>query len=63
MTAAEWIVRRICRLLPPRLTDWGEAMAQEAASIERPSAALIFAVGCVACGSSVKLWDRRCNQR
>lgn len=48
MTAAEWIVRRICRLLPPRLTDWGEAMAQEAASIERPSAALIFAVGCVA---------------
>ena len=48
MTAAEWIVRRICRLLPPRLTDWGEAMAQEAASIERTSAALIFAVGCVA---------------
>jgi hypothetical protein len=46
MTAAEWIIRSACRLLPPRLKDWGEAMAQETASIERPGAAILFAVGC-----------------
>lgn len=56
MTAAEWMVRRICRLLPPRLADWGEAMAQEAALIERPGAALIFAVGCVAWVIRQALW-------
>lgn len=46
MTAAEWIVRSICRLLPAGLRDWGEAMAQEAASIERPAAAIAFALSC-----------------
>lgn len=46
MTAAEWIIRSLCHLLAPRLEDWGEAMAQEAASIERPGAALVFALGC-----------------
>jgi hypothetical protein len=48
MTAAERIVRCACRLLPPALRDWGEAMAQEAASIERPLAAMAFALGCAA---------------
>jgi hypothetical protein len=48
MTAAERLVRFVCRLLPPGLRDWGEAMAQEAASIERPGAAMAFALGCAA---------------
>ena len=47
MKAAERIVRLCGRWLPPRLSDWGEAMAQEAGSIERPAAALNFAAGCV----------------
>lgn len=46
MTAAERIVRSVCRLLPPGLRDWGEAMAQEAASIARPAAAMAFALSC-----------------
>lgn len=48
MTLAERVVRFACRLLPPALRDWGEAMAQEAASIERPGAAIAFALGCAA---------------
>ena len=47
MTAAERIVRLCAGWLPPRLSDWGEAMAQEAASIENPVAAMGFAAGCV----------------
>lgn len=46
MTAAERIVRVMCRLLPRSLRNWGEAMAQEAASIQRPAAAIAFAVSC-----------------
>lgn len=46
MTAAERIIRAICRLLPPGLRDWGEAMAQEAASIEKPGEAMAFAFSC-----------------
>lgn len=48
MTTAERIVRFACRLLPPDLHDWGEAMAQEAAAIDRPGPRLAFALGCVA---------------
>ena len=47
MTTAERIVRFACRLLPPDLHDWGEAMAQEAAAIDRPVPRLAFALGCV----------------
>ena len=46
MTLAERILRFVCRLLAPRLREWGEAMAQEAASIRSPVAALSFALGC-----------------
>lgn len=46
MTIAERILRLACRLLAPRLRDWGEAMAQETASIRHPGAALAFALGC-----------------
>lgn len=46
MTAAEQIIRILCRLLPPALRDWGEAVAQEAASIDKPAAALGFALSC-----------------
>lgn len=46
MTLAERILRFACRLLVPRLREWGEAMAQEAASIRAPGAALAFALGC-----------------
>lgn len=46
MTLAERLLRLACRLLAPRLRDWGEAMAQEAASIRSPGAALAFALGC-----------------
>ena len=46
MTAAERIIRFICRLLPPSLKQWGEAMAHEAASIEKPGAAIAFALSC-----------------
>ncbi len=46
MTAAEQIIRILCRLLPPGLRDWGEAVAQEAASIDKPTAALGFALSC-----------------
>jgi hypothetical protein len=52
VTVSERIVRLCCRWLPARLSDWGEAMAREAGSIERPVAALIFAMGCV-------LWTAR----
>lgn len=48
MNAAERIVRLCGRWLPTRLSDWGEAMAQEARSIEHPVAALSFVAGCVA---------------
>ncbi|MBB5745174.1 alpha/beta hydrolase [Brevundimonas variabilis] len=46
MTLAERLLRLACSLLAPRLRDWGEAMAQEAASIRSPGAALAFALGC-----------------
>lgn len=46
MTLAERMLRFACRLLAPRLREWGEAMAQEAASIRSPGAALAFALGC-----------------
>jgi hypothetical protein len=47
VTVSERIVRLCCRWLPAHLSDWGEAMAREARSIERPVAALSFAMGCV----------------
>ncbi|HEV7660594.1 MAG TPA: hypothetical protein VGO55_12205 [Allosphingosinicella sp.] len=45
---AETIVRLAAILLPVRLRDWGRAMAGELAAIERPGAALAFALGCLA---------------
>jgi hypothetical protein len=44
---AETIVRLAAILLPARLRDWGRAMAAELAAIERPGAALAFALGCL----------------
>lgn len=35
-------------ILPARLRDWGRAMVVELAAIERPGAALAFALGCLA---------------
>lgn len=46
MTVPERIIRSICRLLPSAMREWGEAMAQETASIERPAAAMAFALSC-----------------
>ena len=45
---AETIVRLAAIILPARLRDWGRAMAAELAAIERPGAALAFALGCLA---------------
>lgn len=42
------IVRLAAAILPARLRDWGRAMAGELAAIERPGAALGFALGCFA---------------
>ena len=44
---AETIVSLAAILLPARLRDWGRAMAVELAAIERPGAALAFALGCL----------------
>lgn len=43
--ATVWLAAAI---LPARLRDWGRAMAVELAAIERPGAALAFALGCLA---------------
>ncbi|MEA3015173.1 MAG: hypothetical protein QOD42_3718 [Sphingomonadales bacterium] len=45
---AETIVRLAAIILPARLRGWGRAMAGELAAIERPGAALAFALGCLA---------------
>jgi hypothetical protein len=45
---AATIVRLAAIILPARLRDWGRAMAGELAAIERPGAALAFALGCLA---------------
>ncbi len=45
---AEMIVRLAAIILPARLRDWGRAMVVELAAIERPGAALAFALGCLA---------------
>jgi hypothetical protein len=45
---AATIVRLAAIILPARLRDWGRAMAVELAAIERPGAALAFALGCLA---------------
>ena len=45
---AEAIVRLAATILPARLRDWGRAMVVELAAIERPGAALSFALGCLA---------------
>lgn len=47
MRVAERLIRLAGRGLPPRLAAWSEAMAREAAVIERPGAALVFALGCI----------------
>jgi hypothetical protein len=44
---AEMIVRLAAVVLPTRSRDWGRAMAEELAAIERPGAALSFALGCL----------------
>ena len=44
---AEAIVWLAAVILPARLRDWGRAMAVELAAIERPGAALAFALGCL----------------
>jgi hypothetical protein len=44
---AATLVRLAAILLPARLRDWGRAMAAELAAIERPGAALAFALGCL----------------
>lgn len=44
---AETIVRLATFLLPARLHGWGRAMTAELAAIERPGAALAFALGCL----------------
>lgn len=40
-------MRLAARWAPPRLSGWAEAMAREAEAIERPGAALAFALGCL----------------
>jgi hypothetical protein len=42
------IVRLAAIILPARRRDWGRAMMVELAAIERPGAALAFALGCLA---------------
>jgi hypothetical protein len=45
------LARGLCRLgqrmLPPSLHEWGEAAARELESLERPSEAVAFALGCL----------------
>ncbi|HYI48333.1 MAG TPA: hypothetical protein VEX35_07710 [Allosphingosinicella sp.] len=45
---AQATVRLAAIILPARLREWGRAMAGELAAIERPGAALAFALGCLA---------------
>jgi len=45
---AETTVRLAAIILPAHLRDWGRAMVIELAAIERPGAALAFALGCLA---------------
>jgi hypothetical protein len=45
---AQALVRLAAIILPSRLRDWGLAMVDELAAIERPGAALSFALGCLA---------------
>jgi hypothetical protein len=45
---AQTIVRLAAIILPARLRGWGRAMMVELAAIERPGAALAFALGCLA---------------
>jgi hypothetical protein len=45
---AQTIVWLAAIILPARLRGWGRAMAVELAAIERPGAALAFALGCLA---------------
>ena len=47
MTLAERLMRLCAPRLPPRLREWAEAMASEAAFIREPVSALIFALGCI----------------
>ena len=47
VTLAERLIRLCTARLPPRLREWAEAMASEAASIREPTSALLFALGCV----------------
>jgi hypothetical protein len=44
---AEMIVRLAAVVLPAPLRDWGRAMVDELAAIERPGAAFAFALGCL----------------
>ena len=44
---AETVVRLAAIILPARQRDWGRAMLVELAAIERPGAALDFALGCL----------------
>ena len=45
---AKTIVRLAAIILPASRRDWGRAMVAELAAIERPGAALAFALGCLA---------------
>jgi hypothetical protein len=45
---AETVVRLAAAVLPAHLRDWARAMVIEVAAIERPGAALAFALGCLA---------------
>ncbi|WP_296175731.1 hypothetical protein [uncultured Brevundimonas sp.] len=53
MTLAERLVRLSLAWLPPRLRDWGEAMAREAGSIPSDARALLFAASCIAFAARV----------
>lgn len=55
MTIAERIVRLCQSWTPARLRHWTEAMAREAAEIDRPGPAVLFAVGCAVWAAKVGL--------
>jgi hypothetical protein len=55
MTLAERIIRACGPWVPPHLRPWNEAMAREAAEVDRPGAALVFALGCAAWAARVGL--------
>lgn len=59
MTSLAFAMLRLARsLLPPRMRTWGEAALNEAAALDRPSAVVAFAFGCLMWAAREAMADR-----